>query len=179
MVISTSSDKRFGLCYLRVPSWCLFRLPLYFNGHNWLASQLQANGIAYQLTDNAFTAPADFPCAQHLADSWKVSTLHRALDQFATEYCPGLKTLGVPSPWSLMQVEEATDILFTSRDALTDLYQFLSHTAIQAVKATDGATFLGRKLTGRYDGPLGTSFSTRLEGIRLTHHMGPVSLTLL
>lgn len=77
-----------------------------------------------------------------------------------------------------MQVEYARDILFTSRDALTDLYQVLSRTAIHAVKAKDVATFLGRKLTGRYEGTLGTSFTTCLEGTRLKHHMGPVSLKL-
>ena len=30
-------DKDLGLCYLRVPTWCPFRLQFYFNGHNWLA----------------------------------------------------------------------------------------------------------------------------------------------
>ncbi len=171
-------DTRLGLCYLRVPTWCPFRLQFYFNGHNWLAAQLQSKGIAFHLTDNAFTTLADFPRAQQLADSWKVATLHRALDQLAAQYCPVLKTLDVQYHWSLMQVEYATDILFTSRDALTALYQVLSRTAIHAVKANDVATFLGRKLTGRYDGPLGNSFTTRLEGTRLKHHMGPVSLKL-
>lgn len=73
-------DERLGLCYLRVPTWCPFRLQFYFNGHNWLAFQLQNKGIAFHLTDNAFTTFANFPRAQQLADSWKVSTLHRTLD---------------------------------------------------------------------------------------------------
>lgn len=171
-------DKRLGLCYLRVPTWCPFRLQFYFNGHNWLASQLQSKGLAFHLTDNAFTMIDDFPRAQQLADAWKVATLHRALDQFAAEYCPVLKAFGMQYHWSLMQVEYATDILFTNQAALQDLYQVLSRTAIHAVKANDVATFLGRKLTGRYDGLLGTSFTTRLEGTRLKHHMGPVSLKL-
>ena len=114
-------DERLGLCYLRVPTWCPFRLQFYFNGHNWLASQLQAKGIAYQLTDNAFTMLADFPRAQQLADAWQVSSLHRALDHFAATYCPVLKSLGVQYHWSLMQVEYATDILLTSHAALQDL----------------------------------------------------------
>jgi hypothetical protein len=33
-------DKEYGLCYLRVPTWCLFRLHVYFNGHNLLATKL-------------------------------------------------------------------------------------------------------------------------------------------
>jgi len=96
---------------------------------------------------------ADFPRAQHLADAWQVSSLHRALDHFAAEYCPVLNPLGMPYHWSLMQVEYATDVLFTSPAALQDLYQVVSRTAIHAVKANNVATFLGRKLTGRYDEP--------------------------
>ena len=33
-------DEELGLCYLRVPTWCPFRLQFCCNGHNWLASQL-------------------------------------------------------------------------------------------------------------------------------------------
>ena len=47
-------DKDLGLCYLRVPTWCPFRLQFYFNGHNWLARQLDKAGIGYRLLDNAF-----------------------------------------------------------------------------------------------------------------------------
>jgi hypothetical protein len=28
--------EQLGLCYLRVPTWCPFRLQFYFNGHAWL-----------------------------------------------------------------------------------------------------------------------------------------------
>ena len=33
-------DAEFGLIYLRVPTWCPFRLQFYCNGHSWLACQL-------------------------------------------------------------------------------------------------------------------------------------------
>ncbi|MCK5056619.1 MAG: MarR family transcriptional regulator, partial [Candidatus Aminicenantes bacterium] len=33
-------DKDLGLCHVRVPTWLPCRLQIYFNGHNWLASQL-------------------------------------------------------------------------------------------------------------------------------------------
>jgi hypothetical protein len=53
-IISTSKDARFGLIYLRVPTWCPFRLQFYCNGHNWLARKLTAEGIDYTMVDNAF-----------------------------------------------------------------------------------------------------------------------------
>ena len=34
-------DEELGLCYVRVPTWCPFRLQFYCNGHNWLARQLE------------------------------------------------------------------------------------------------------------------------------------------
>ena len=47
-------DARFGLVYLRVPTWAPFRLQFYCNGHSWLARKLSAKGIGYTMADNAF-----------------------------------------------------------------------------------------------------------------------------
>jgi hypothetical protein len=30
-------DQELGLCYVRVPTWCPFRLQVYCNGHSYLA----------------------------------------------------------------------------------------------------------------------------------------------
>ena len=49
-------DPDLGLCYMRVPTWCPFRLQFYCNGHNCLARQLERRGIGYRLLDNAFVA---------------------------------------------------------------------------------------------------------------------------
>lgn len=171
-------DARFGLCYLRVPTWCPFRLQFYFNGHNLLASELAKKGIAYELVDNAFASIADFTQAQKLADNFRVETLHKALDRFAGLYCPVLKTLDLTYHWSLMQVEYATDIVFHKPEDLKTLYDSLVRTAIHAVKADHVATFLGRKLHGRYEGEVGNHFHTRIEGTRIKHHMGPVALKM-
>jgi hypothetical protein len=47
-------DAELGLIYLRVPTWCPFRLQFYCNGHSWLARQLAATGIGFTLADNVF-----------------------------------------------------------------------------------------------------------------------------
>ena len=59
-------DDLLGLCYVRVPTWCPFRLQIYFNGHNWLATQLRKRNIGYQLIDNLFMSIADFDTAQDM-----------------------------------------------------------------------------------------------------------------
>jgi len=54
----------------------------------------------------------------------------------------------------------------------------LFRTAIHAVKPEQVATFLGRKLHGSYQGEIGNDFHTRIEGTRIKHHMGPVSIKM-
>jgi DNA-binding MarR family transcriptional regulator len=53
-------DKTLGLCYLRVPTWCPFRLQFYYNGHSWLASKLTKHGIEYSLIENGFVFIEDY-----------------------------------------------------------------------------------------------------------------------
>jgi hypothetical protein len=171
-------DEELGLCYLRVPTWCPFRLQLYFNGHNWLARQLDKAGIGYKLLDNAFVEIDDFEAAQRIADSFPVRGLHRTLDRLARCYCPVIQQLGVKYHWTLMQVEYATDIVFRRQCDLAPLYQAIIRTAIHTVKADNVATFLGRKLHGNYKDEVGNDFNTRIEGTRIRHHMGPASIKM-
>jgi hypothetical protein len=49
-------DAELGFIYLRVPTWCPFRLQFYCNGHSRLARQLAAAGIGHAMADNAFIA---------------------------------------------------------------------------------------------------------------------------
>lgn len=68
------------MCYLRVPAWAPFRLQFYYNGHNWLASQLRAQGIGFELQDNAFLEIDDFEIANQLANQLYIEQLHAKLD---------------------------------------------------------------------------------------------------
>jgi len=52
-------DPQVGLGYVRVPTWCPFRLQIYINGHNILASELKQAGIDYTMIDNAFDSFQD------------------------------------------------------------------------------------------------------------------------
>jgi hypothetical protein len=138
-------DKTFGLCYLRVPTWCPFRFQFYMNGHNWLAAKLDRHKVPYTMRENTFLAIDDYEKAQELSDSLTVSGLHRALDGFARTYCPVCKHYGLSYHWSTMQSEYATDIIFKRQSDLGPLYESLVRTAIHSVKPENIATFLGRK----------------------------------
>src|SRR5271169_1023545 len=170
-------DPMLGLCYLRIPTWCPFRSQFYFNGHNWLASKLQAKQVNFKMLDNAFASIDNWKMAQELSDGFSVSELHAILDAAVDHYCPALAPFG-RYHWSVMQVKYATDIVFRSIAGLHPLYDHLSRTAIHAIKAGDVATFLGRSLTPRSDQQAGASFSTRIEGTRIRHYFGPASIKM-
>ncbi len=77
-----------------------------------------------------------------------------------------------------MQVEYATDVVFARQADFQPLYAALTRTAIHAVKPEHVATFLGWKLRGSYPGEVGNDFSTRIEGTRIKHHLGPAAIRL-
>jgi len=171
-------DAQFGLCYVRVPTWAPFRLQVYFNGHSWLAQQLTRAGIAFEMADNAFVQISDPDEAQQIADSLDARTLHQHLDLWAQRFCPVLGHFRSGYHWSFMQAEFATDVVFRHQADFQPLYEAIVRTAVHAIKAEHVATFLGRKLTGAYRDELGNDFSTRIQGTRIRHHMGPASLKL-
>ncbi len=171
-------DEQLGLCHIRVPTWCPFRLQIYFNGHNWLASILNKRGFNYELIDNAFVSIDNFTKAQKLSDSLNVKKIHQRLDVFAFRFCPIIKRFGLHYHWSIMQIEYATDIVFKRQDQLQSIYGNLTRTAIHTVKPENIATFLGRKHNGNYQDEMGNNFNTRIEGTRIRHTMGQVSIKM-
>jgi len=171
-------DEVFGLMYVRVPTWIPFRLQIYFNGHAWLAAKLNKRGINYALIDNAMVNVGDWQRAQKLSDDLAVEQLHRALDRFALKYCPVMKAFEVKYHWTIMQAEYATDIIFKRQEDLQAIYETIIRTAIHTVKPENVATFLGRKLNGKYQDEMGNNFNTRIEGTRLRHSMGKVAIKM-
>lgn len=171
-------DPDLGLCYVRVPTWCPFRLQVYSNGHSYLARQLSKRNIEYRVLDNAFGWIADVGRAQKLADNFSVEMVHRKLDEFAARYCPVIREFGLSYHWSLDQVEFASDVVFARQADLQAIYDRLIRAAIHTVKPDNIATFLGRKLNGNYQDEMGNRFNTRIQGTRIKHTMGPVSIKM-
>jgi hypothetical protein len=170
--------EKLGLCYVRVPTWAPYRVQIYFNGHSVLAAQLDKKGIGYVMADNGFADIEDFERAQALADRIDARQLHGIFEDLSRTFCPVSQWYPRGRHWSLMQVEYATDIVFADRQSLAPLYEELVRTSVHAVKAENVATFLGRKLSPQYAGELGTDFHTRIEGTRIKHHMGKVSIKM-
>jgi hypothetical protein len=171
-------DEKLGLCYLRVPTWCPFRLQFYCNGHAWLARKLRAAGIDFVLADNAFVRLADFERAQRLADALTPDELHRRLDRYAKRFCPVLDVLESRYHWSIMQIEYSTDLVFRSEATLKPLYEQLTRQAVLAVKAEQVATFLGKRITPQLAQELGSRYATRIEGTCIKHRFAKTGVKM-
>ncbi len=130
-------DDLLGLLYVRVPTWAPFRLQICLNGHNWLASLLQRNGVGFTMNDNAFVDIGDFGLAQRLADSLDPVDLQRRLEHYARIVCPVDDFFPSGRHWSIMQIEYATDIIFRRQEDLAPLYESIRMRAIQEVKMND------------------------------------------
>ena len=171
-------DEQLGLGYVRVPTWCPFRLQVYINGHNLLASELIKAGIKYSMIDNAFDSIQDVVKAQEISDTISIEKLHRKLEEFSWKFCPVYKEFNLRYHWSVMQAEYATDIVFKKQEDLQQIYGELIATAIHTVKPENIATFLGHKLDGRYQGEAGNNYNVRIQGSRVKHTMGSVSIKM-
>jgi predicted transcriptional regulator len=171
-------DDSLGLGYIRIPTWCPFRLQIYFNGHNLLANKLKEQGIDYTMIDNAFDSIADPDKAQELSDSICVEDLHRKFDLLAWKYCPVYKEFDFRYHWTVMQAEYATDLIFRKQKDLQTIYQEITISAIHTVKPENIGTFLGRKLDPRYEGEAGNNYHVRIEGTCIKHTMGQASIKM-
>ena len=171
-------DYELGLVYLRVPTWCPFRLQFYCNGHSWLAKSLASRSIGYTMADNAFINIEDWETAQKLADSFSPDQLHQILDRYTAMCCPVLDVFPVGYHWSLMQVEYSTDLTFRSAQIMKPLYEELSRQAILSVKAEQVATFLGKKITPQLAQEIGSRFATRIEGTCIKHSLGKATVKM-
>jgi hypothetical protein len=153
--------------YIRVLTWCPFKLQVYINGHNILANELERNDIKYTMLDNAFDYVSDFEKAQEICDNIDVKKIHKCLDALSKKYCPIISHFNQVYHWSIMQAEYATDIVFKKQADLQAIYSELIATAIHTVKPDNIATFLGHKVDPRYEGEIGNNYHVRIEGSRI------------
>ena len=171
-------DPYLGYGFIRVPTWCPFKLHVYINGHHILANELDKQGIKYSMIDNAFDYIEDYSKAQEICDNMDIKKIHKRLDMLAKTYCPVHASFNQVYHWSIMQAEYATDIVFQKQECLQSIYSELVATAIHTVKPDNIATFLGRKVDPRYQGEMGNNYNVRIQGSRIKHTMGKSSIKM-
>jgi hypothetical protein len=168
-------DPEFGFMHVRLQSWFPFEIQVYINGHEWLAQEMDRQGIAYERYDNCFIAIDDVQAAQELCEHFAHRRWPRVLDAFARWVNPMLSNIKQASfggyYWVADQCEVATDVMFRDRVSLMTLMPDLfEHTTLN-FSAEDVMRFLGRKLHGNFQGDVTTDLKKRPEGRRVKHRM--------
>jgi hypothetical protein len=174
---------RLGLLHLRLQTWFPYLIHICFNGHEWLARQMDEKGLAYRKADNRFTWIEDMGAAQKLADQ-QLSTDWVALCEGLRQNCHRLHEKivaplqGISYYWTAPQTEFASDILFRSQGALDRLFPRLTLHAMLNLGCDQVMRFLGRKLTGQFGGDVVSDLRRRSEGVRLKHWVNENSVKL-
>jgi hypothetical protein len=171
-------DRDRGLIHVRLQTWFPLQLQVYVNGHEWLARKLTQHGLRYTKQDNVFLWLEDFARAQRFADRFASLGWVALLDRYARRVNPLLRDVLAPMQyyWVTTQSEYATDLVFTSPQALQELFpRLLTHSTL-CFSATDVMSFLGRKWHGKFEGEVVTdqfkqALRGRLPGHRVKHRM--------
>jgi len=170
-------DRDFGLIHVRIQSWFPMQIQVYVNGHEWLARKLEAHGIVYSKLDNVLVSVGDITKAQKFADRFQSLNWPKILNRYAKRVNPQMQDIlrRFQYYWVTTQSEYSTDVLFKSRHDLCELYpQLLSHSTL-CFGAQEVMNFLGRKLTGNFQGEIISELSSfacrRTGGSRIKHRV--------
>jgi len=174
-------DPEFGLIHVRLQSWFPFPVQIWMNGREWLARQLDVEGIGYRRYGNTFLEIDDLPRARELCERFERRKWPRVLKALARKVNPMLPRVRAAGfgdyYWVVDQAEYATDVMFGGRSALGRIYPDLVDHALTC-GADDIFRFLGRKLNGNFKGEATTDLKRRPEGRRVKHRMKQNSLKM-
>ena len=169
-------DRHLGLIHVRIQTWFPMPIQVYVNGHEWLARKLEANGVRYTKHDNAFFWIEDMARAQKFSDRFASLNWPKILSKYAKLVTPQLQDIlkDCQHYWVTAQSELSTDILFKSRQHLSELYPKLISHSILCFGAKQVMNFLGRKLRGNFEGQIVSDlsdFAGRIPGSRIKHRV--------
>jgi hypothetical protein len=169
----------YGLMHLRLQTWFPFNVTLCLNGHEWLARQMEAEGLGFSRKENCFLWLENPIRAQELADAQLHTAWPVMLDAVLGQYFPSSRELSEPIGqryyWSAKETEFASDALFVSAPALARVYTPLVHYSLEHFKSRDVLRFLGKRVPrqgvhGNLKGEINTTFQQRVEGARVKHY---------
>lgn len=176
----------FGLMHLRLQSWFPFQVQICLNGREWLGRQMDRAQIDYARKENCFTWISHRKGAQRLMDKQPEIDWPEQLDQIlrqnhplAREIC---QPLGLKYYWTTQESEFATDLMFRTPRALSQIYPARVRHAIPSFSSADVMRFLGHRVAaqgqvrGNFKGAVVSDLKERPEGIRVKHTLNANSI---
>jgi hypothetical protein len=175
---------QFGWMYARLQTWLPFEIQVGINGREWLARQMDREGMKYTRSDNKFLWVQEWQRAQQLLDEQTKTNWVKELDALRRKIHPlHPKLLGrmeVDYNWTGYQTEFATDLAFHSAEALAPCFDRWLRQAWLTYDSVDVLRFLGRsgKLGPTSAVDVKTSQHDYFEGKRIKHWVNQNSLKM-
>lgn len=176
-----SIDPEWGWMNARVQTWFPFYIQVCLNGREWLARQMDREGLRYCRQDNCFPWLKNCERAQQLLDQQLRVNWTERFGPIADTLNPLRQEIFRNYPtdyyWTCFQSEWATDILFRPGE-LKRLEPLLLQHGMLSFSSPDVLRFLGQKvlLSGqvpaRFARELTTDLKRRQEGPRIKHRIG-------
>jgi hypothetical protein len=163
-------DREWGRMFLRICPYFPFNARVCVNQHEWLARQLQNEGIFFRKPSNAFVQCSDPGRLQHLADDLSPADLEGPIQGWLRELVPFYASSD-PNGTSdyayrlfASQVEYCTNLIFKERVALDRMAERLLDLNRSIGRPDKLSTIFGYRITKAYRGGLKTQIAD--------HHLG-------
>jgi hypothetical protein len=175
-----------GWMHARIQTWFPFNIQIAINGREWLARQMDREGLGYLRHGNCFVHIEDYSRAQQLVDEQMKTAWPELLNGIGAELNPVRESVFECYPcdyyWTVYQSEWATDITFRNAAFLERMMPHLTRHGMLDFSSPDVLRFLDRKLTrsgnvpARFSGSLETDLKLREEGERVKYRMNANSI---
>jgi hypothetical protein len=166
-----------GWMHARIQTWFPFNIQVGLNGREWLARQMDQDGLKYVQQGNCFVWMEDYGRAQELMNrqverNW-TELLHGFAGQLNPEHERIFSRYTASYYWTCGQSEWATDLVFRDADFLKRLMPILVRHGMLSFSSPDVMRYFGKKinLSGEiprhFSGTLKTDLKRRQEGERV------------
>lgn len=166
-----------GWMHARLQTWFPFNIQIAINGREWLARQMDQQGLKYRQQGNCFVWIEDYPEAQKLMDQQLKTARADLLNGFAQSLNPLHASLferyETQYYWTVFQSEWATDVVFETPEFLQRLMPLWVPHGMLSYSSSDILLFFGRKVNqsgaipANFAGTLETDMKARQEGERV------------
>ena len=170
-----------GWMYARIQTWFPFNIQVGLNGREWLARQMDKEGLKYRQQGNCFVWIEDYPHAQELLNRQLETHWAQLLDGMASQLNPVHENLfqrySAGYYWTCYQSEWATDIVFREANFLKRLMPLLVRHGMLSYSSADVMRYFGRRVNqsglipAHFSGTLETDLKRRQQGERVKYRM--------
>jgi len=170
-----------GWMYARIQTWFPFNVQIGLNGREWLARQMDQEGLKYRQQGNCFVWMEDYERAQELMNQQLAVNWAELLQGFAQQLNPIHESIferyWTSYYWTCQQSEWATDIVFREADFLKRLMSRLVRHGMLSFSSADVMRYFGKKVNqsgaipASFAGSLQTDFHTYREGERVKYRL--------